>query len=57
MRDGLAFIPYFGRTPAPGIAAGEFHDPVMTYVLTGVLPAPETYERLAKGSLYALLCS
>ena len=46
--DGPVHIPYLGRTLAHSLASREVHGPVMTCVLTYILPAPATYERLAK---------
>ena len=53
--NGPVYVPYAGRTLAPGLAAGELHDPVMAFVLTCVLPAPAAYDCLAKKLPYVLL--
>ena len=48
MWDGPAHISYLGQTLAHGFASCQGRGPVITYVLTFVLPAPSTYEFLAK---------
>lgn len=55
--DGPVYIPYLGRTLASGLAAGDLHAPVMSFVLICVLPTPAAYGCQANTLFpYVLLC-